>query len=86
MIEEAPEIAIGPSGDKLVSKEVVVLISLPKRDQDKPANVVIRGMAASSILLRSQVKLIEGRLPKTGSSEIIAGLNIAKRFKGGGMG
>jgi ABC-type antimicrobial peptide transport system permease subunit len=86
VIEAAPEIAIGPSGDKLVAKEVVVLISLPKRDQDKPANVVIRGMAASSIFLRSQVKLIEGRLPKTGSSEIIAGLNIAKRFKGGGMG
>lgn len=86
VIETDPEIAIGPSGDKLVAKEVVVLISLPKRDQDKPANVVIRGMAASSIFLRSQVKLIEGRLPKTGSSEIIAGLNIAKRFKGGGMG
>jgi ABC-type antimicrobial peptide transport system permease subunit len=86
VIEAVPEIAIGPSGDKLVAKEVVVLISLPKRDQDKPANVVIRGMAASSIFLRSQVKLIEGRLPKTGSSEIIAGLNIAKRFKGGGMG
>ncbi len=86
VIEAVPEIAIGPSGDKLVAKEVVVLISLPKRDQDKPANVVIRGMAASSIILRSQVKLIEGRLPKTGSSEIIAGLNIAKRFKGGGMG
>ncbi len=86
VIETEPEIAIGPSGDKLVAKEVVVLISLPKRDQDKPANVVIRGMAANSIFLRSQVKLIEGRLPKTGSSEIIAGLNIAKRFKGGGMG
>ena len=86
VIEAVPEIAIGPSGDKLVAKEVVVLISLPKRDQDKPANVVIRGMAANSIFLRSQVKLIEGRLPKTGSSEIIAGLNIAKRFKGGGMG
>lgn len=86
VIEAVPEIAIGPSGDKLVAKEVVVLISLPKRDQDKPANVVIRGMATNSIFLRSQVKLIEGRLPKTGSSEIIAGLNIAKRFKGGGMG
>jgi len=43
VIEAAPEIAIGPSGDKLVAQEVVVLISLPKRDQDKPANVVIRG-------------------------------------------
>lgn len=86
VIETEPEIAIGPSGNKLVAKEMVVLISLPKRDQDKPANVVIRGMAANSIFLRSQVKLIEGRLPKTGSSEIIAGLNIAKRFKGGGMG
>ncbi|MCX5841650.1 MAG: ABC transporter permease, partial [Deltaproteobacteria bacterium] len=86
VIETEPEIAIGPSGDKLVGKEVVVLISLPKRDQDKPANVVIRGIAAPSVFLRPQVRLTEGRLPQAGSSEIMAGLSIAGRFKGGGIG
>jgi ABC-type antimicrobial peptide transport system permease subunit len=86
VIETEPEIATGLSGDKLVAKEVVVLISLPKRDRDKPANVVIRGMAPASVSLRPQIRLIEGRLPRTGSAEIMAGLNIAQRFKGGGLG
>ena len=36
--------------------------------------------------LRPQVKMIEGRIPKPGSAEIIAGRSIAKRFKGGGVG
>src|SRR4030042_1280846 len=36
--------------------------------------------------LRPQVKLIEGRMPRRGSLEIIAGQSIAKRFKGGGIG
>jgi ABC-type antimicrobial peptide transport system permease subunit len=36
--------------------------------------------------LRPQIKLIEGRMPRPGSSEIIAGQSIAKRFKGGGVG
>jgi len=81
-----PEIAIGPNGSPLVAREVVVLISLPKRDQDKPSNVVIRGIAASSVLLRPQVRLVDGRLPRPGLSEIMAGINIARRFKGGGLG
>ena len=85
VIETDPEIAIGPTGAPLVAREVVVLISLPKRDQDKPSNVVIRGIAAPSVLLRPQVRLVEGRLPRAGSSEIMAGINIARRFKGGGL-
>jgi putative ABC transport system permease protein len=86
VIETDPDIAVGPTGDKLVAREVVVLISLPKRDQDKPANVVIRGIAPASVSLRPQVRLIEGRFPKAGSAEIMAGLSIAQRFKGGGIG
>ena len=34
----------GGDGQKLVSKEPVVLINLPKRDSGKPSNVVIRGV------------------------------------------
>lgn len=86
LIETDPDIAVGPTGDKLVAREVVVLISLPKRDRDKPANVVIRGVASASVSLRPQVRLIEGRLPQAGSAEIMAGLSIAQRFKGGGIG
>jgi putative ABC transport system permease protein len=86
VIETEPEIAIGPQGQPLVAKELVVLITMPKRGSDKPANVVIRGVAEASMILRPLVKLVEGRLPRQGSSEIIAGMSISKRFKGGGVG
>ena len=86
IVETQPEIAIGSEGQRLLAKELVVLIALPKRGTDKPSNVVIRGIEGSSLQLRPQVKLIEGRMPRTGSSEIIAGQSIAKRFKGGGVG
>jgi putative ABC transport system permease protein len=86
IVESLPGIATGADGSPLLAKELVVLISLPKRGSDKPANVVIRGISPSSVKLRPQVRLIEGRMPRSGSAEIVAGSSIAKRFKGGGIG
>jgi len=43
IIETLPDVATGGDGRKLISKEPVVLINLPKRDSGKPSNVVIRG-------------------------------------------
>ncbi len=85
-IETQPEVAIGENGVPSVAKELVVVIVLPKRGTDKGSNVVIRGASANSLLLRPQLRILEGRLPRPGSSEIMAGLNIARRFKGGGIG
>jgi putative ABC transport system permease protein len=86
IIESLPDIATGSQGEMLLAKELVVLITLPKRDSDKPANVVIRGIQSASLQLRPQVVLREGRMPRPGSSEIMAGSSIAARFKGGGIG
>lgn len=86
IIESQPEVALGEDGRPLLAKELVVLINIPKRGTGAPANVVIRGIAASSLLLRPQVKLIEGRMPTPGSAEVVAGKSIAQRFQGGGMG
>jgi ABC-type antimicrobial peptide transport system permease subunit len=86
IVETEPEVAIGNTGGRLLAKEVVVLIALPKRGNDKPSNVVIRGVGESSLALRPQVRLVRGRMPKPGSSEIVAGESIARRFKGGNLG
>ena len=86
IIETQPEIALGADGKRLVAKEMVVLIALPKRGTEKPSNIVVRGIGELSLLLRPQVKLSQGRMPRPGSSEIIAGQSIAERFKGGGIG
>lgn len=86
IVESQPEIATGSDGRRLLTKELVVLINLPKRGNNKLSNVVIRGISATSLTLRPQVKLIEGRMPRPGSAEIMAGASIARRFNGAGIG
>jgi ABC-type antimicrobial peptide transport system permease subunit len=86
IVESRPEVAIGADGRPLLAKELVVLINLLKRGTGKPANVVIRGIGEASLAIRPQVKLVLGRMPRPGSSEIITGQGIAKRFEGTGIG
>jgi len=86
VVQSLPDIAIGGDGQKLVSKEVVVLINLPKRESGKPSNVVIRGVMPVGVDLRPQVKLVEGRMFRPGTAEVIAGRSIASRFQGAGLG
>ncbi len=86
IVESQSEIALGKNAQKLFAKELVVMINLQKRGSKKPSIVTMRGINNQSLLLRPQVKLIEGRMPRGGSSEIIAGENIARRFVGCGIG
>jgi putative ABC transport system permease protein len=86
IVESLPDIAIDGDGRRLISKEPVVLITLPKRDSGKPANVVIRGVSAGGLALRPQVALAEGRMFRPGTAEVIAGRSIARGFQGAGVG
>ena len=85
ILEALPQIAVGPGGQRLVARELVVLITLPKRGGDKPANVTVRGIGGASLLLRPQVRITQGRAPRPGSTEIMVGASIAKRFSGIGL-
>jgi putative ABC transport system permease protein len=82
IIESLP----GQDGQRLISKEPVVLINLPKRDSGKPANVVIRGVTPAGLALRPQVRIVEGRMFRPGTAEVIAGRSIANGFRGAGLG
>lgn len=86
VVESLPEIAVGPDGQRLVSKEPVVLINLPKRRTDKPANVVIRGVMPAGLALRPQLRIVEGRMFRPGTAEVIAGRAIADGFQHTGLG
>ncbi len=86
IVETDPEVATGPGGKGLLAKELVVLISLTKKDSGQPSNVTIRGTTEQSLALRPQVKLVEGRAPRPGSTEIMVGAGIAKRFMNAGLG
>jgi ABC-type antimicrobial peptide transport system permease subunit len=86
VVENLPDIAVGQDGRKLISKEVLVLINLPKRDSGKPSNVVIRGVAPTGVALRPQLSVAEGRMFHAGTSEIVVGRAIASGFRGTGIG
>lgn len=86
LVASIPEIAYGPGGARMVSKEVLVLMVLPKRGTSSPSNVTIRGLSEMGPALRPQVRLVEGRMFRPGTSEIIAGAKIAEGFQGAGLG
>jgi ABC-type antimicrobial peptide transport system permease subunit len=81
-----PEVARGGDGLPLVSKETIVLIAIPKRGSDKPANIVVRGMPQMGFTLRPQVRIVDGRAFRPGSSEIVVGSAVAAGFDGTGIG
>jgi len=79
-IEALPGIATDGEGRKLLSREVVVLNNLPKRDSGDMANVTVRGSSLIGAALRPQIQLTQGRMFRPGTSEIIAGQAVAKGF------
>ncbi len=91
LIESLPQVARGADGRPRVSKEVVVLNSLPKRNADGSAaasrsNVPIRGVPPMGLALRPQVRLVAGRLFRAGSSEVVVGRQVAAKFAGVALG
>ncbi len=86
IIESLPDIALGANAERLLSKETVVLVNLPKRDSGKVANIMIRGIGPAGLPLRPQVHITAGRMFRPGSAEIVAGRSVAERFQGAGLG
>ena len=86
LLETLPGIATDSNGRALVSKEPVVLNNLPKRSNGKASNVTLRGTGEAGLGLRPQVRLVEGRMFRAGSSEVIAGRAVASGFQGVDLG
>ncbi len=85
-IATSQEVAAGADGAPLAGAETVAIINLPKRGTGRPSNVEIRGASPHAMTLRPQVTLIEGRMWRPGSSEVIVGRAVASRFQGAGLG
>ncbi|HVN71844.1 MAG TPA: ABC transporter permease [Desulfomonilia bacterium] len=81
VVETLPQIATDEKAGPLAAKEVVILITLPKK-QGGVSNVTIRGIGSDSLRLRPQVRLVQGRMPMPGLAEMAAGASLVKRFSG----
>ena len=86
IVESSSHVAYLPDGSKALAREVVVLVALPKKAGNIPANVAIRGSDSIGLAIRPQIRLRAGRLFRPGSSEIVVGNSIAERFAGAELG
>lgn len=67
----------------LGSGEVVVVITAPKLGaEDQISNVQVRGVSPTSVALRKELKVIEGRPPTPGTDEAMIGKGLDGRFAG----
>jgi putative ABC transport system permease protein len=80
------EIARNESGEPVISADVLVLVNLPRRENNGEANVLLRGVTARGMELRPQVKLAAGRWFEPGQREIVVSAKLAKRFANFGIG
>lgn len=86
VLKVQPEVLTQPDGTPFAAGEVVVLITQPKRADGLTSNLTVRGVSENSLRMRSQIRLVRGRLWRPGAPEVIAGKALAKRFVGCGLG
>ena len=81
IIADTPGIARTAQGP-LASAELFVIIDLPKRSTGTDANVPLRGVEPAALLVRDNLKIIQGRMFEWGKDEVIVGRGAAQEFAG----
>src|SRR6185312_13573810 len=81
-----PQIARDAQGRPIISADLAVIITLPRRDGSGEANVTMRGVTPMGKELRPQVNLVNGRWFVPGKRETVASVRMARRFAGTDIG
>jgi len=82
LLEAMPQVARRADGQALLSPELVVIISLPRKTDNNPANVPLRGVGPKAFEVRDNIKFVEGRRFQPGMPEINVGQQALNRFAG----
>ena len=86
IIKQAPGIRRA-ADTALVAAELLVIVDLPKKTSpDAPANVPVRGIEPSSIPVRDEFSLLEGRMFRFGTNEVVVGRGAHGQFVGMNVG
>jgi putative ABC transport system permease protein len=81
VIKQAPGIR-RDGQTSLVSAELFVIIDLPKKSSNTPANVPMRGIEPVTLEVRDEFSIVEGRMFAFGTNEVIAGRAASAQFSG----
>ncbi len=79
IVASMPEVT-GSSGELFLIQDV------PKRSNQSPANLAIRGVAEAAFAMHPEVRVVEGRHFDQGKAEMIAGRKAAIEFEGVDLG
>ena len=85
IIKQAPGLRRGEQA-ALASAELYVIIDLPKKSTNTPANVPMRGVEPAALAVREEVSIVEGRALQFGTNEVIVGRGATGQFAGLGLG
>jgi len=68
------------AGKPLISPELVIIFKIPKKDDPKGSNVLVRGVTPMAFTMRPYVKIVDGRMFRPGVNEVIVARRIRDRF------
>jgi putative ABC transport system permease protein len=77
---QCPGVALDATGVPLVSLELCVQISLPRRGSASRTNVAIRGVDPVGFVIHDEVRIVDGRPIEPGALEVIVGKAARDRY------
>lgn len=81
IIADAPGVMRNDAGP-IVSAELYVLVDIPKKSNNQPGNVPLRGVQAGAFSVRDNISMVEGRKFEPGKNELIVGRAAQQNFVG----
>lgn len=85
-IKDTPGARPGKSGTPLASAELIVITEFASIARGGSFNVTLRGIEPAGLEMRPELKIIDGRLFKSGLQEVIVGKSALTSFEGVSMG
>ena len=80
IIKNAPGIMQGANATPLASSEMFVVIDVNRKATSTAANVPLRGVDATVLEVRPEVKIVEGKMFSFGTNEVIVGRAANRQF------
>lgn len=82
VVSDAPGIKRDAQGKPIMSPELYVLVDGRMRGKDASTNLPLRGVSEMAPKVRKSFKLVEGRMFREGTNEVVVGDGVVKQYEG----
>jgi putative ABC transport system permease protein len=82
VVSDAPGIKRDAQNKPILSAELYVLVDGRMRGKDASTNLPLRGVSQMAPQVRKSFKLVEGRMFREGTNEVIVGDGVVKQYEG----